>query len=94
MCKHTATFRFYEELNEFLPQGRRKRDVAYRFKGKPSVKQAIEAHHVTHTEVDLILINEEPSCAGGAPELRRWNPTFTKRPTFMHMKCSFFGPGT
>ena len=59
MREHTATFRFYEELNDFLPRERRKRDIPYRFKGKPSVKHAIEAHHVPHTEVDLIIVNGE-----------------------------------
>ena len=60
MREHTATFRFYEELNEFLPREHRKRDIPYPFKGKPSVKHAIEAHHVPHTEVELILVNGEP----------------------------------
>ena len=26
----TATFRFYEELNDFLPREQRKRDIVYR----------------------------------------------------------------
>ncbi|OQX64412.1 MAG: hypothetical protein B5M55_06140 [Desulfococcus sp. 4484_242] len=53
----TATFRFYEELNDFLPAGRRKRDFEIAFKGRESVKDMIEALGVPHTEVDLILIN-------------------------------------
>jgi uncharacterized protein len=55
-----ATFRFYEELNDFLPSGERKKDRIYFFKGTPSVKDAIEAQNVPHTEVDLILVNGYP----------------------------------
>ncbi len=53
----TAIFRFYEELNDFLTAGRRKRDVEVAFKGRESVKDMIEALGVPHTEVDLILVN-------------------------------------
>ncbi len=52
-----AVFRFYEELNDFLPAACRKRDVAYAFHGRPSIKDAIEAQGVPHTEVDLIVVN-------------------------------------
>lgn len=51
----TAFFRFYEELNDFLPSDKRKRTYPYRFHGKPSVKDAVEAEGVPHAEVDLIL---------------------------------------
>jgi hypothetical protein len=54
-----ATFRFYAELNDFLPTRREGRDRVYDFYGKPSVKDAIEAQGVPHTEVDLILANGE-----------------------------------
>ena len=53
----SAKFRFYEELNDFLPENKRKKDFIYEFSGKPSIKDAIEALGVPHTEVDLILIN-------------------------------------
>ena len=52
-----AHFRFYEELNDFLPADKRKIRFPYEFQGKPSVKDAIEAIGVPHTEVDLILAN-------------------------------------
>jgi uncharacterized protein len=55
-----ATFRFYEELNDFFPDGERKQDRFYSFRGNPSVKDAIEAQNVPHTEVDLILVNGNP----------------------------------
>jgi uncharacterized protein with PIN domain len=52
-----ATFRFYAELNDFLPVRRRQVPFSYEFQGQPSIKDAIEALGVPHTEVDLILIN-------------------------------------
>ena len=53
----TATFRFYEELNDFLPEPRRKTDFEAPFSGKRSIKDMIEALGVPHTEIDLILVN-------------------------------------
>jgi uncharacterized protein with PIN domain len=52
-----AYFRFYEELNDFLPHGKKKKLFSYEFSGTPSVKDAIEAIGVPHVEVDLILVN-------------------------------------
>lgn len=52
-----AYFRFYEELNDFLPSKRKGELIAYEFYGNPSVKDAIEAIGVPHVEIDLILIN-------------------------------------
>jgi len=52
-----ATFRFYAELNDFLPPGLRRREIPYRFCGSPAVKDAIEALGIPHVEVDLILVN-------------------------------------
>jgi uncharacterized protein with PIN domain len=52
-----AYFRFYEELNDFLPAKKRKQLFSYEFLGNPSVKDAIEAIGVPHVEVDLILVN-------------------------------------
>ena len=49
--------RFYEELNDFLPPERRKRDFDVEPGGPRSVKDLIEALGVPHVEVDLILIN-------------------------------------
>lgn len=52
-----AIFRFYEELNDFLPWENRKTDFEAEFSGKRSIKDMIEALGVPHTEVDLILVN-------------------------------------
>jgi uncharacterized protein len=54
-----ATFRFYEELNDFLPREQRKRDILHRCARAATVKNAIEALGVPHTEVELILVNGE-----------------------------------
>ena len=54
-----ASFRFYEELNDFLPRARRKSRFAHHFKEKASIKDMIESLGVPHTEVDLILVNDE-----------------------------------
>lgn len=54
-----AVFRFYEELNDFLPAHIRKVPFMYKFRGNPSVKDAIEALGVPHVEVDLILVNSK-----------------------------------
>ncbi|GAB3521188.1 Mut7-C RNAse domain-containing protein [Photobacterium alginatilyticum] len=50
-------FRFYEELNDFLPQQLRKHLFSYSYIGKPSVKDTVEAIGVPHTEIDLIVID-------------------------------------
>ncbi|HNX65770.1 MAG TPA: Mut7-C RNAse domain-containing protein [Bacteroidales bacterium] len=54
---YSAKFRFYEELNDFLPAGRRKVSFTYSFSGSPTVKDAIEAIGIPHVEVDMILLN-------------------------------------
>lgn len=53
----TATFRFYEELNEFLAPGRRQQAFDCRCAQAATVKHMIEALGVPHTEVELVLVN-------------------------------------
>ncbi len=53
-------FRFYEELNDHLPAKWKKQRFVFEFKGKPSVKNTIQAIGIPHNEVDLILVNGEP----------------------------------
>ncbi len=53
-----ATFRFYQELNDFLSPPRRQVAFEVEWQGAPSVKHLIEALGVPHTEVDLILVND------------------------------------
>ncbi len=52
-----VTLRFYEELNDFLPDYKRQIHYELPFFGSPNVKDIIESQGVPHTEVDLILVN-------------------------------------
>lgn len=53
----TAFFRFYEELNDFLPEDKKKTRFQHNFIDRASVKDMIEAIGVPHIEIDLILVN-------------------------------------
>jgi uncharacterized protein with PIN domain len=52
--------RFYGELNDFLPPGRRGRLLVHRFTVSTPIKDAIESAGVPHTEVELMIVNKEP----------------------------------
>ncbi|MCI0410847.1 MAG: MoaD/ThiS family protein, partial [Acidobacteria bacterium] len=52
-----SVFRFYEELNDFLPPERRKTAFSCACALHATVKNAIESLGVPHTEVELILVN-------------------------------------
>lgn len=54
-----AEFRFYEELNDFLPPDRRKTSFRQPFIGTPAVRDVIQAIGVPHTEIDLVLVDGE-----------------------------------
>jgi len=54
-----ATFRFYEELNDFLAPERRQREFETPCARAATTKHMIEALGVPHTEVELILVNGE-----------------------------------
>ncbi len=55
----TATFRFYEELNDFLAPERRRREFSVPCARAATTKHMIEALGVPHTEVEVILLNGE-----------------------------------
>lgn len=55
----TATFRFYEELNDFLPPARRWVAFTVPCARAATTKHMIEALGVPHTEVELIFVNGE-----------------------------------
>ena len=59
MSTKRAVFRFYAELNDFLPRHQRFASVERLFGGEASVKDLIEAAGVPHTEVDLVIVNSE-----------------------------------
>jgi len=52
-----ATFRFYEELNDFLPLEKKKTCFPYHFSGSIRIKDAISSLGVPCSMVDLILVN-------------------------------------
>jgi hypothetical protein len=52
-----VSFRFYAQLNDFVPADRRACRFMHILSGRSSVKDAIEALGVPHPEVDLIIVN-------------------------------------
>ncbi len=52
-----AYFRFYAELNDFVPEEKRQRTAVSPFRGPVSVKHLIESAGIPHTEVEIILAN-------------------------------------
>ncbi len=54
-----ARFRFYEELNDFLAPPRRQVEFEATCADRATVKHAIQALGVPHTEVELVLVNGE-----------------------------------
>ncbi|MGF6752647.1 Mut7-C RNAse domain-containing protein [Paraburkholderia sp. GAS334] len=55
----TATFRFYEELNDFIARPLRRCTFSCECARNATAKHMIEAIGVPHTEVELILVNGE-----------------------------------
>jgi len=56
---HKVYFRFYEELNDFLSEERRKKRFEHLYIDRASIKDMIETLGIPHTEVDLILVNKK-----------------------------------
>ena len=50
---NAARFRFYAELNDFLPDVNRGKELTRYFGASGSVKDFVESFGVPHTEVDL-----------------------------------------
>jgi len=55
-----VTFRFYAELNDFLPRERRGKAFVHEAGSHSTLKDTIEALGVPHPEVDLITIDGAP----------------------------------
>lgn len=53
----TIYLRFYEELNDFLPDNKQKITFTHQVPVRNSIKDVIEALGIPRTEVDLILVN-------------------------------------
>lgn len=60
MDVYSAVFNFHGELADFLTTDNSPVKRVYRFKGTPSVKDAIEAQGIPHTEVEHVTVNSEP----------------------------------
>ena len=56
---HTVYFRLYEELNDYLPEEKRKRTFSLSLKTPTTVEEAICFLGVPPEEVDLVLVNGE-----------------------------------
>jgi uncharacterized protein with PIN domain len=52
-----ALFRFYAELNDFLPAPRRQAEFLHAWNGPAAVKDVLESLGVPHPEIDIILVN-------------------------------------
>jgi hypothetical protein len=52
-----AVFRFYAELNDLLPRGRREASLALAFNAGQSLKHLVESLGVPHTEVGRAAVN-------------------------------------
>ncbi|TLX72792.1 twitching motility protein PilT [Labilibacter sediminis] len=50
-------FRFYAELNDFLPSDKKQKIFEFEFAGPLKVQEAILAMHIPLSEVDLVIIN-------------------------------------
>jgi uncharacterized protein with PIN domain len=55
-----ATFRFYAELNDFLPPAKRDRAFVEILQARASIKDKIESIGVPHPEVTSIVVNGRP----------------------------------
>ncbi len=55
----TIQIRFYEELNDFLKPVQRKRTLSKQLDHKTTVMDIIQSFGVPHTEVDLVLVNDQ-----------------------------------
>ena len=54
---HKCYFRFYEELNDFLPICKKKERFTHYYCDRASVKDMIESYGVPHSQIDMILVN-------------------------------------
>lgn len=55
--RRTVIFRFYEELNDYLPKSQRKRDIEVELAEPTPLASVVKALGVPLAEVDLLLVN-------------------------------------
>ncbi|MGD2035339.1 MAG: Mut7-C RNAse domain-containing protein [Bacteroidales bacterium] len=58
--KKRFTFRFYAELNDFLPLEKKQHCFEHTFKTPVTVRETIESFGIPLSEIDLILVNSMP----------------------------------
>ncbi len=56
---YSVAIHFHGELSDFLPADKKGRPFEHPFFGKPTVKELIEGLGVPHTEIAVILVNQE-----------------------------------
>ncbi|MBC7474194.1 MAG: hypothetical protein H7263_07860 [Candidatus Sericytochromatia bacterium] len=56
--KKTATFNFFDEINDFIQKNQRNQEIKIEFDDSTTAKDAIEAIGVPHTEVESIVVND------------------------------------
>ncbi|MFH0761342.1 MAG: Mut7-C RNAse domain-containing protein [Bacteroidota bacterium] len=54
-----AWFRFYEELNDYLPEGKGKVWLEYVFSGAISIREVFRSMKIPADEIDLIMVNQQ-----------------------------------
>ena len=64
MNKITITVRFYEELNDHLPEKYRKKDLSVEMNDAGSVEDLVKKFKIPLSEVHLVLVNGENSNLG------------------------------
>jgi uncharacterized protein with PIN domain/sulfur carrier protein ThiS len=84
-----ATFRFYGNLNDFLPRERRQHEIATPCARMATTKHMIEALGVPHTEVELVLVNGE---VAGLDLLLEEGDRVTVYPRFTHLDVADLAP--
>jgi hypothetical protein len=86
----TAKFRFHGSLSEFLPREKRNVEFPHPYARAATLKNAIEALGVPHTEAARLLVNGEPATLdrivreGDAVEIFPWETQpLADRPAFL-----------
>ncbi len=67
-----ATFSFIAELNDFLPHPRKNTPFSLEFAPHQSLKHLVESLGVPHTEIGLVLVDEQPVDASNRLQDGAW----------------------
>jgi len=59
MVMSSVCFRFYEELNDYLPEAKGKVWFEYAFTGAVSLREVFQSMLIPDNEIDLILVNRQ-----------------------------------